>query len=96
MYIIFSKNSTVAFIMKKYLQETKEDFGDNGVSVTMSPAQKGMLVVDKRSERSGKVKSERLHSITEKLLHLSNRARPDINLAIDFLRTRVSKITVQD
>ena len=42
--------------MKEYLQEAIEDFGEDIVSVTTSPAQKGMLKVDKCSEKLDKLK----------------------------------------
>ena len=51
MNITFNKNGTVTIMMKEYLQEAIEDFGEDIVNVTTSPAQKGMFAVDKCSER---------------------------------------------
>ena len=96
MNILFNKKSTVDIIMKEYLEEDIEDFGEDIVSVTTSPTQKSMFIVDKRSDKLGKVKLDRLHSITEKLLYLSNRVRLDIKLTIAFICMSVPKITVQD
>ena len=41
-------------------------------------------------------KAKAFHSISAKLLYVSNRARLDLKLAIAFLCTRVSKSTIQD
>ena len=78
MNITFNKNSTVTIMMKEYLDKSIEYFGDDIVIKTTSPAQKSMFVVDRNSEKLGKAKSDSLHSITSKLLYISNRIRIDI------------------
>ena len=47
------------------------------------------------SKLLGVNRAKKFHSITAKLLYVSNRARVDINLVITFLTTRVSKSTEQ-
>ena len=46
MNIIFNKNITATIMMKEYLEEAIDDFGEDIVSVTTSPAQKRMFAVD--------------------------------------------------
>ena len=52
-----------------------------------------MFAVNVSSER---MKADKLHNITAKLLHVSNRAGLDIKLVIAVAYTRVSKNTVQN
>ena len=66
------------------------------MATTTSPAQKGMFSVDHNSEQLDEDRGKILHSITAKLLYVSNRARLDLKLVIAFLCTRVSKSTIQD
>ena len=75
----FNKNSMVTIMMNKYLQEAIEDFGEDTVSVKISTAKNDIFAVDENSERLEKLKSDKLHIITAKLLYVSNRARLDIN-----------------
>ena len=51
---------------------------------------------DETSQQLDKNKSERFHSITAKLLFIAKRARPDIETAVSYLTTRVSKSNVRD
>ena len=92
MNIIFNKNSIIAIMLKDYLEESIDDFGEDIVSATTSQAQKGVFAVDEHSENLGNSKSGRLYSITANLLYVSNRVRLDIRLAIDFICTIVSKV----
>ena len=51
---------------------------------------------DDSSEQLNKDKKEKFHSIVSKLLFITKRARPDIETAISYLTTRVSKSNEQD
>ena len=51
---------------------------------------------DNSSEQLDKEKSEKFHSITAKLLFIAKRARPDIETAVSYLTTRVSKSNMRD
>ena len=61
-----------------------------------SPAQHGLMTVDKESERLDKHRSNVFHSVTQKLLYITKRARPDLETLLSFLTTRVTKSTVED
>ena len=61
-----------------------------------TPAGKDLFDVDENSEKLDDDKSEKFHSITYKLLFISKRGRPDIQVAVGFLCTRVNTSTIQD
>jgi len=94
--IKFRDDGTFIILMKDYLEESIEEFGEDIVESTTSPAQKSLFIVDPNSELLDKSRSKRFHSIIEKLFYVPNRARVDLKLVIVFLCTRVSKSTIQD
>ena len=96
MNIKFRNDGTFAILMKDYLEESIEEFGEDIVGSAVSPAQKGLFTIDPNSELLDESRSKNFHSITAKLLYVSNRARVDLKLVIAFLCTRVSKSTLQD
>ena len=97
MDITFRGNGTFAILMKEYLEELIIEFGEEiGNGVTTSPAGKYMFSVDENSPKLDEERAKKFHSITAKLLYLSNRARVYLKLAVDFFTTRVTKRTVQD
>ena len=70
-------------------------FGEDVSQGASTPAKKGLFNVKDAPELDPKRK-EKFHSIVAKLLYLSQRSRIDIQTAIAFLCTRVSKSTVED
>jgi len=95
MNIKFRDDGAFTILMKDCLEEPIEEFGENIVGSTISPAQKGLFTVYSNSELLDESRSKRFQSITVKL-YVSNRARVDLKLVIAFLCTRVSKSTIQD
>ena len=61
-----------------------------------SPAQHGLMTVDEDSERLDEHRSNVFHSVTQKLLYITKRARPDLETLLSFLTKRVTKSTVED
>jgi len=61
-----------------------------------TPAQKDIFEVDTSSPRLAPARSDLFHTVVAKLLYISKRGRPDIQLAVAFLCTRVSMSTQQD
>ena len=61
-----------------------------------SPAQHGLMTVDKDSERLDEHRRNVFHSVTQKLLYIKKRERPDLETLLSFLTTRVTKSTVED
>ena len=99
MNITFNGNGTFSVLMREYLDESKVDFkkiDGTIVSTTTTLANKVMFPVNADGKILSVDKVKVFHSITAKLLYVSNRARLDKNLAIAFLSTRVSKSTEQD
>ena len=99
MNITFNGNGTFSVLMKEYLDESIDNFekiDGTIVSTTTTPANKVMFAVNADSKILSVDKAKVFHSITAKLLYVSNRARLDIKLAIAFLCTRVSKSTEED
>ena len=46
--------------------------------IVRSPAQHGLMVVDENSERLDEHRSNVFHSVTQKLLYITKRAKPDL------------------
>lgn len=82
--------------MKEYLEESIVSFGKDLGKKATTPAKGGLFKIDETSEGLEEDKSERFHHIVSKLLFVSKRVRLDIELAISFICTRVSKSTMQD
>ena len=61
-----------------------------------SPAQKYLRTIDENSPDLSGIQKELFHSLVYKLLWIMMRARPDLQTAISFLCTRVTKSTEQD
>jgi hypothetical protein len=83
-------------LMKSYIEEAIDDFGEDVSRPASSPAAKGLFEIDQKSQRLCQKKSDRFHSIVAKLLYVCLRSRLDTSLAVAFLTTRVSKSTEQD
>lgn len=75
--------------------EAIEYFGEKITEKSVTPANKNLFNVDENSEELDEEKSENFHSVVA-LLYMEKRARPDIETAISFLCTRVSKSTQED
>jgi hypothetical protein len=96
MDITYGEDGTATILMKDYIREAISDFGDDVSSKAASPAGRGLFDVDEDSPDLDSDKREIFHSITAKLLYVSQRARSDIAPTITFLCTRVSCSTQQD
>ena len=83
-------------LMKGYIKEAIDDFGEDVSRPASSPAAKGLFIIDSKSPRLCQEKADRFHSIVAKLLYVCLRSRLDTSLAVAFLTTRVSKSTEQD
>ena len=61
-----------------------------------SPASLNLFQVEKQQPLLEKNHAEVFHSIVAKLLYVTNRVRPDIMLAINFLCSRIGNVTMED
>ena len=90
MTLIF-KNKSVVVNMKEYLKEAMEELDiEYGRKVTM-PAANHLFDVNEHQVKLGEDQKNLFHRITAKLLFVSKRGRPDIQVAISFLTTRVTQ-----
>ena len=81
--------------MKDYIKECFEAFGELLGKAANTPAKSTLFEVNGSVELNEE-RMETFHHIVAKLLYVSKRARVDIDLAVSFLCTRVSKSTEED
>ena len=77
--------------MIDYVKQMVIDFGDELVSIATTPALDHLFTMREDALPLDVLKSQKFHTFTAKGLFLCKRARPDIQTAIAFLSTRVSK-----
>jgi Reverse transcriptase (RNA-dependent DNA polymerase) len=97
MDILFNTNNTVTISMSKFIDEVLEESGvvfhDTSCN---TPAKSNLFDIDAGSATLSTSMSDLFHRLVAKLLYLSKRGRPDIQLAVAFLTTRVSHASEQD
>ena len=74
---------------KKMITQFEEMMGEIGTAKT--PAAEHLFMVNEDGVKLDEEKSVIFHNMTAKALYLSKRARPDIQVAVSFLTTRVQK-----
>ena len=57
---------------------------------------KRLFQIDEKAEKLSEAERKKFHTTTAKLLYLTKHAKPDILTPVGFLRTRVTRATVQD
>ena len=82
--------------MKRYIEEAIDEYQNDVTRIATTPAKKNLFYIDPESPRLDTEQADHFHSIVAKLLYVSKRARPDIQLAVSFLCTRVSCSTTSD
>ena len=65
-------------------------FGKEVTNVVTSPSSKHLLEITENAIHLDEHRGEVFHTVTEKLLYVTNRAQPDIYPAVMFVCTRVS------
>ena len=94
MDIEYCSDRSVEISMKPYLLEAIVEFEEMGEKIECSkptPAAAYLFNVDEKSPVLSEKVAKRFHKIVAKLLFVCCRGRPDINVDISFLTTRVSK-----
>jgi hypothetical protein len=89
-------NKQASIKMESHINDAIEAFGEKITSGVATPADRDLYVVDPDAKQLDDGKTAIFHSVVAKLLHISKRARPDIETAVAFLCTRVSKSDVDD
>ena len=82
--------------MKKKISEALEWFNENIIEKPVTPTSKNLFTVNNESTDLDKNGKDTFHSIVAKLLSITKHARPDIETAVPFLCTRVSRSTTED
>ena len=91
------KNKSVIIDMKDQVLEAFEMFGESLNETVTSPTNKNLFnTYDGECDDLDEGRSETFHSVTAKLLFIMKRARPDIETAVSYLMTRVSKSNERD
>ena len=88
--IIFLNNGEVKFSMKDHVLDAIDDFPEEVSKLRTTPAGDSIFQVTSTSPLLDTGKGKFFHSIFAKLLFISRRARPDIQVTIGFLGTRVT------
>ena len=96
MNISFIGDNKVKLTMKSYLEEAIQAFGEDVSAGAVTPASRNLFVVNNDLPFLETERAEIFHHVVAKLLYVAKRARVDIQLAIAFLCTRVSKSTQED
>jgi hypothetical protein len=96
MDIEFMGNGEVQILMKDYIQEAIDMFPEDCTGVVSTPAANHLFKVNPTGTRLSEDRRKLLHSITAKLLFVSKRARPDSQVPIAFLTSRVTKADIDD
>jgi hypothetical protein len=94
MTIDFFTMGAVEVSMKGYIKQLLIDYDTQKLSP--SPASNTLFDQDQDQELLSESESVRLHSALAKLLYLSTRIRPDIQLAVNYLCTRVNRYNPSD
>ena len=100
MNITINKGKSIEIEMKEQLLNVIEMFtladGQDVDGIVTSPAQRHLKEVNPDYKPLSPDKADILHSIVAALLWIMKRSRPDLETAISFLCTRVSKIDKDD
>ena len=96
MDITFLEDGIVQISNIDYIKETINLFGENVSSHAVAPAKSFLFETNEEAEKLSEPKRQIFHSCTAKLLYISKRSRPDIQTAVSYLTTRVSKANVDD
>jgi hypothetical protein len=96
MDIVFKGDGNLSIGMKEYVREAIAAFGNDVTKAAATPARNNIFDVDESAILLEKDKADIYHRVVAKLLYVSHRGRPDIQLAVAFMCTRVSCSTTQD
>ena len=96
MNISFIGDNKLKLSMKSYLEEAIQAFGEDVSVGAVTPANRNLFVVNEDLPPLETERAEIFHHVVAKLLYVAKRARIDLQLAIAFLCTRVSKSTQED
>ena len=94
--IRFLKNKMLEVDMRSYLKEATDDFSEEDLRPVKTLAKLSLFDLDMNSLLVSEENRVKFHSIMIKLMHMSYRARKDMQLTATFLASRVNCCTIQD
>ena len=80
MYVEFMDNGTVKILMKEYISECVEAFGEQIDEKTNTPGKHNLFEIKEASPPLTEDKMKTFHHIAAKLLYVSKRTKMDIDL----------------
>ena len=86
----------IAISTPQHIEEVIEGLGEEVNGTAVNPAESKLFFIDNESPKLTNDKKEVFHSITAKVLWISQRSRPDLDTAVSFLCTRVQEPTQED
>ena len=86
----------IAISTPQHINEAIEGLGEEVKGTAVNPAKSKLFYIDNKSPRLTSKKKDIFHSITAKILWISQRLRPDLDTAVSFLCTRVKDPTEED
>jgi len=89
--VTINKDGTVSIDVSEYISEILNDFPEEIKAVTTSPAGAGLFIVPHDDKLLDEGTADYLHSIVAKLQWLMKRGRPDVEVPVSFLSTRVKQ-----
>jgi hypothetical protein len=92
----FKESGVVEVNMHDYIKECINDFPEEITKSANTPAASHLFDVNEECAKLDEKQSEIFHKIVAKLLFACKRARPDIQTAVAFLTTRVTKSDADD
>ena len=90
------ENKCVKVDMSDYLKDTVNEFPEDCSKSVTTPAAVHLFEVNEKEEKLDAKKKQLFHTFVAKLLFVSKRGRPDIQVAIAFLSTRVTAPDLDD
>jgi hypothetical protein len=96
MDIEYTEQGEAKILMKGYLEEAIKEFTEECTHSAHTPAGAHLFEVNDECSKLNEDDRKLLHSITAKLLFVSKRGRPDIQVPISFLTSRVTRADRDD
>jgi hypothetical protein len=94
--IDYSEKGKVMFTMYDYLEDILDEMPDDMNGSAPTPASDNMIDVDEESPSLNEMESDFFHPTTARLLFAAKQARPDLQVAMAYLCTRVKSPTQSD
>ena len=77
--------------MDEYIEALIDEFPEKVIGSAVTPATEALFKVNEDGTKLGEEKAQQFHTTVAKALFLCKRARPDIQVAVAFLTTRVTE-----